>query len=393
MSKEEIIEFVSKKTGGKGSLLFATIAGSVSYGTNIETSDEDIRGVYIMDLDSVLGCNRTIYNSNYEDQISDKTNDVVLYELKRFLELVSTNNPNILELFNSPEDCVIYKHEIFDLLLEHKDKFITKICRDSFAGYAKQQISKAKGLNKKINWDKEKTTRKTVLDFCWVLDDYSHGALSLYDFCKNFYSKLKELELVSDNFDDESYEHVWKNIGLSKIPHSRDGFYMFYNWDDFYHCKGVITDKNSSNDVKLSSIPKGEKPIGTLFFNKDAYSIHCKNYKEFKEWEKKRNSARYDDTIKSGANYDGKNMMHCHRLLDMSLEILEGKGINVRRPNREELLSIRRGEYDYNNLLADVENKIEKMDKLFNESSLPKSVDEKFVHDLLVKVRRVFYSL
>ena len=30
----------------------------------------------------------------------------------------------------------------------------------------------------------------------------------------------------------------------------------------------------------LNSIPKGEKPIAMLYFNKDGYSVYCKKYKE-----------------------------------------------------------------------------------------------------------------
>jgi hypothetical protein len=43
-----------------------------------------------------------------------------------FLELCGTNNPNILELLNTPSDCIIYKNDIFDIL-EHRDDFLTKI--------------------------------------------------------------------------------------------------------------------------------------------------------------------------------------------------------------------------------------------------------------------------
>jgi len=46
------------------------------------------------------------------------------------------------------------------MILEHKDEFITKVCCKSFAGYGIAQIKKAKGLDKKQNWEKGKVTRK-----------------------------------------------------------------------------------------------------------------------------------------------------------------------------------------------------------------------------------------
>ena len=56
-------------------ILFDCIGGSHAYGTNIETSDVDTRGVYIAELNDVL-------SNNYPDQINDATNDIVYYEFK-----------------------------------------------------------------------------------------------------------------------------------------------------------------------------------------------------------------------------------------------------------------------------------------------------------------------
>jgi predicted nucleotidyltransferase len=87
--------------------------------------------------------------------------DYTGWELNRFLELMETN-PTVLELLNSPEDCIISKHPLFDLVLGHKQDFITKICKDSFGGYARQQI---KRLIDKTKLGKDKVTRKDLLDF------------------------------------------------------------------------------------------------------------------------------------------------------------------------------------------------------------------------------------
>jgi hypothetical protein len=94
-----------------------------------------------------------------------------------------------------------------------------------------------------------------------------------------------------------------------------------------------------------------------------------------------------------GKGYDVKNLAHCHRLLDMSIEIGEGKGINIRRSNREELLSIRRGEYEYDKLVEDALAKIKKMDTVYENSSLPEDVDSKFVEDVLLSIRKQWYGI
>ena len=84
--------------------------------------------------------------------------------------------------------------------------------------------------------------------------------------------------------------------------------------------------------------------------------------------------------------------MHCHRLLDMAIEIGEGKGIIVKRPNREYLLKIRSGEMDYDFLVEDAENKIKTIDDVYKKSNLPERIDNKIVSDLLLKVRKEYYK-
>jgi hypothetical protein len=75
----------------------------------------------------------------------------------------------------------------------------------------------------------------------------------------------------------------------------------------------------------------------------------------------------------------------------MVIEIAEGKGINVRRENREQLLAIRKGEYDYDQLVSEAEEKIEKMDELFTTSELQDQVSREFVNQLLIKIRKKRY--
>jgi hypothetical protein len=148
-----------------------------------------------------------------------------------------------------------------------------------------------------------------------------------------------------------------------------------------------------SNQLRLSSVPKGEKVIATIVYNKDGYSEHCKDYKEYQEWLENRNEARYVETQEHGQKIDGKNMMHCMRLIRMATEIGEGKGIIVRRPDAQELLAIRRGEVDLDSLIDIADKAIENMDEVFENSNLPNNVNKGLVDALLVNIRREFYGL
>lgn len=381
-----------------GLILFETIVGSQAYGTQTPTSDEDHKFVYILPQDYILG-------TGYIEQLN-VTKDITGWELKRFLELIGSNNPTVLELLNSPKDCIISKHPLFDLILAHKEDFITKICKDSFGGYARQQIKKAKGLNKKQNWEKDKVTRKDLLDFCYVLDgektipwkkwnndQYDEkfiGAVNVPN-AKDVYAVFydKRAEII------HSVKYPEKDRNESKEVLKKAGKSMGFGYKGLVKV-GVFEDETEnygiSNQLRLSSIPKGEKPICSIVYNKDGYSEHCKDFKEYQEWLENRNEARYVETQEHGQRIDGKNMMHCMRLIKMSQEIGEGKGIIVRRPDAHELLKIRRGEVNLETLITLADAEIEKMDMIFDNSNLPAKVDKNLVNDLLVKIRREFYK-
>ena len=396
MNKQITYDFLVEN----GLILFETIVGSQAYGTQTPTSDEDHKFVYILPMDNILGV-------GYVEQLN-VTKDITGWEVKRFMELMGSNNPTVLELLNSPEDCIVYKHPLFDLILEHKEDFITKICKDSFGGYARQQIKKAKGLNKKQNWEKDKVVRKDLLDFCYVIVDeksipwkiwsagrYSEkfiGAVNVpnaRDVYALYYDKTAHM-LHSTDIDEntrETYKKVLKEAGKPMGLGYKGLVKVGQETEDGKINYGI------SNQLRLSSIPKDEKSICTIIYNKDGYSEHCKDYREYQEWLEKRNETRYVETQGHGQKIDGKNMMHCMRLIRMATEIGEGKGIIVRRPDAKELLSIRRGEVDLDSLIGIADEAIENMDKIFENSNLPNNVNRDLIDGLLIKIRKEFYNI
>jgi predicted nucleotidyltransferase len=376
-------------------ILFEVIVGSQAHGTSLPTSDEDRKFVYILPEEFILG-------NKYVEQI-DINKDYTGWEIRRFLELLESNNPTVFEILYSPEDCIITKHPLFDILINNRDKFITKICKNSFGGYARQQITKAKALNKKQNWEKEKITRKDVLDFCYVIEGNKTTPWRLWN--------------EANHYDE-------KFIGVVNTPNARDIYAVYFDVDANncfsekmpeelreaakkwrkesgasmgFGYKGLVksgegNNITESNQLRLSSIPKGEKPIAVISYNKDGYTQHCKDYREYQEWLEKRNETRYVETKTHGQQIDGKNMLHCVRLINMATEIAEGKGVQVRRPDREYLLSIRRGEVPLEELIDLANEKINKLDELFDKSNLPDKVEDGLVHKLLVDIRKNFYN-
>jgi hypothetical protein len=154
-----------------------------------------------------------------------------------------------------------------------------------------------------------------------------------------------------------------------------------------------VRDAETSQDVLLSAMPKGEEPVAYLSFNRNGYSTYCRVFRESWEWVEKRNAERYQNTVQHGKNYDAKNMLHVFRLLQMAEEIAETGQLHVRRPNREFLLQIRRGEFEYEQLVTDADQLVTRVEAAFANSALPEAPDRAAAEQLLRQVRQAFYAL
>ena len=381
--------------------------GSHLYHLNVETSDEDYGGVFACPIEDLIGL-----RSGYVEQVSDEKNDTVFYELGRWLELLLKANPTVLESLFAPEDCIIKSHPIIDEIRKNRDLFVSKQCFNTFYGYGISQIGKARGLNKKIV--NPVTERKDILDFCYTfknqgsqpikdwlkehnLDQKYCGLVNLpnmkdvygvyYDFAAYF--KFEDIDWRDVSFQSGGVKYPWPNF-ISEADAGKISDRIRNK--EFYHYSGIVNpdEIEKSNTVRLSSIPKGETPICFMTYNKDGYASHCKDYKEYKEWEEKRNPVRYESNLNK--NYDSKNMMHCIRLVRMAKELAQGKGFNVvRDADRQYLLDIRNHKFEYDEVMAQVNKEIEEMEEAMKNCSLQEEIDYDKVNELLIRVRKQFY--
>ncbi len=344
----------------KEHLLFKCISGSQAYGLALPHSDTDIKGVYVLPK-------QEFYGLNYTDQVNNESNDIMYYEIRKFIDLLLKNNPNILELLSTPDDCILHKHPAMDWV--KPEMFLSKLCSQTFGQYAYAQIKKARGLNKKILNPIDKK-RKTILDFCYVV----HGQQSM----------------PAATWLDEQY-YRQEECGLVRIDHMRDIYALFHQSQTAKIFNGIYSD-DKADEVSLSSVPEGLTPKTILHFNKDGYSVYCKEHRQYWEWVSERNDERYENTVSHGKNYDSKNMMHVFRLLNMAEEIARYKKVNVRRPEREYLLRIRAGDFMYEDLVKQAEEKIQVVDELFKNSDLPEAPEPSIAESLLFHIRETIYK-
>lgn len=344
----------------KNLILFEAVSGSRAFGLATKNSDTDIRGIYYLPKKDFFGL-------NYIPQISNETNDITYYEIGRFVELLQKNNPNILEILASPEDTVLHKDPLMDLL--KPEDFLSQLCKDTFAGYAISQIKKAKGLNKKILNPVGKE-RKSMLDFCFILEGQGSAPLKKW---------------LTEN------EKSQENCGLVSIDHTKGMFALFYDETKTLGYKGIIHHEEA-NQVSVSSIPKDEAPVAYLYCNLDSYSTYCKDYREYWKWVAERNEDRYNVNQTHGQNYDSKNMMHTIRLLQSCEHIFKTGSLEIRVTNRDELLDIKAGNQSYENVMQKAEDLITSIEHHHSTSSLPELPDLERTTGILVNIREKLYG-
>jgi len=346
-------ELTLERIREKDLLLIDAMSGSHAYGTSTPESDQDFRGVFALPASFHAGLESL-------EQVSDEKHDQQFYELTRFFHLLAKNNPTALELLYTPSDCIRYKHPAFDLI--PRDLFLSKLCEQSFAGYAVAQIKKAKGLNKKIVNPQPKE-RKHFREYCYILQ--GQGAQPLQDW------------LAARRLQEE-------DCGLVAVDHAIGTYALFHDPAPSY--RGLFSTKDDSV-LLCSSVPLEAQPLAWMTCNRDAYRAHCKAHRDYWDWVAKRNENRYQTNATHGQGYDSKNMMHTLRLLDMAIEIAEQGTIHVRRPNADWLLRVKAGEFPYEDLLALAEQKLTQIQSSFQQSTLPATPNFYDVNQLLADIR------
>lgn len=91
--------------------------------------------------------------------------------------------------------------------------------------------------------------------------------------------------------------------------------------------------------------------------------------------------------------YDTKAGMHVIRLLQEGIELMRSGHITLPRPNKDELIQIRRGEYGSIERLFNYANILfEEIDQAESESKLPEKVDRTKLSDLISRIYLDYYQ-
>ena len=115
----------------KDNMLVKHYAGSISYGTNLPTSDVDFRGVFCGDPVNIRTPFFTVREC--EDTLEE---DTKLYELSHFMKLCLDCNPNVIETLWVNDTDITFRTAAYDLLREHRHGLLSSKVAFTTSGYA-----------------------------------------------------------------------------------------------------------------------------------------------------------------------------------------------------------------------------------------------------------------
>lgn len=306
-------------------IILLTLGGSHAYGTDTENSDLDIRGCALNSKMQILT------NENFEQFVNEAT-DTTIYAFNKLISLLSSVNPNTIEMLGNKPEHYFYVSPIGQELLDNKKIFLSKRAVHSFGGYANQQLRRLD--NKAVRLVSQTEREKHILN---SIDNAS------YTFRDKFLSYDDDaIQLYIDKSDREEYDsEIFMDIHLSHYP-LRDYKSMW---------------------AEMNNIVKEYSKIG------------------------KRNAKAIEH------NKLAKHMCHLVRLYYMCFDILEKEEINTYRDKEHSLLmDIRNGKYlDENRQpVPEFFEMVDELEQRLNydkeHTNLPDNPDYKTINEFVASV-------
>ena len=323
--KTEAYDFLRKDKNLGNNIIVLTLGGSHAYGMAKEKSDLDIRGIALNPKEEIL------LGTDFE-QKTDENTDTTVYSFNKIIQLLTSNNPNTIEILGCKPEQYLHLSDIGRELLDNKKMFLSKICIHTFGGYAGSQLRRME--------NKAARLVSQAQNEAYILKSISNAK---YDFKNRYYPHNEsDIKLYIDTAVQEEYDReIFMDINLQHYP-LRDWAGM---WNEM---KTIVSSYNK---------------IG-----------------------KRNEKAMTHDKL-------GKHMAHLIRLYMMCIDILEKEEIITYRTEEHDLLmSIRNGEYldknrqpvpEFYDLLNEYEKRFEYAK---NHTSLPDIPDYKRINEFKMYV-------
>lgn len=197
VNNDKSYEFLKTNEHLGDNIVLLGLGGSYAYGTNIETSDIDIRGI-------ATNSKREILLGEDFEQVVDVPTDTTVYSFKKIINLLCNANPNTIEILGLNPNQYIKISDIGRQILDNKTLFLSKRVIESFGGYAHSQLRRLD--NKSARQLNQSEHEKHVLN---SVNNAKYSFAGRYSNCNiNLYlDKAENEELDTEIFADVTLKH------------------------------------------------------------------------------------------------------------------------------------------------------------------------------------------
>jgi uncharacterized protein len=341
--------------------LYLTVHGSRCYGTSLPTSDIDIRGIAVAPMEYYLGVSKT-----FEQAVQNEPIDLTIFDIRKFFKLAMDANPNALEiLFTDPSDH-LHTHWLMRKLFEARNMFLSRKTLHTFSGYSKSQLRRIQGHYRWLsNPPKAPPTRaefglpeRTVIP----ADQLAAAQAAIKKQVDSWsWQDLENLDPSTRLMIQQEFER--RLVEITQWHWSDQEARV---WNSAARTIGL-----DENFIRLLDIER-------------QYTARLKEWQQYQDWKKNRNPARAELEEKYG--YDAKHAMHLVRLLRMCKELLTEGVVRVKRPDAEELLSIRAGAWTYEQLIEYSDKEDAYLHEIVKNSPLPNQPDREGLDTLCAEI-------
>lgn len=231
----------------KNRSIITAFRGSITHGLYVpsdepnSTDDVDIMGVVVPGFDHYFGFNHFGSRCTYEH--FENHFDIVVYELNKFVSMISQCNPNVLSLLWLNPEHYIHLSRHGQYLIDNRDNFVTSDgVYNAFFGYAHQQFKKmTAGKYEGYMGSKRKA----------LVDKYGYdtkNAAHLFRLLQmgGNYLRTGVLQVEWTGADRDALLDI-KNGNRSLEEVKRDAMEAF-DWFEYQHDKSVLPEKSMPRD-------------------------------------------------------------------------------------------------------------------------------------------------
>ena len=181
-------------------IILLTTGGSHAYGTNVEGSDLDIRGITIERPQEI------IWLSSFE-QFENKETDTTIYGLRKIIGLLLNCNPNTIELLGTKDEHQFILSKEGKLLRDNIDLFLSQRAVHSFGGYATAQLRRLQNALARDSYPQEEKEKHILGSIQSQMKHMEENYSDLGNGLKLYIDKSNKEEFEDEIFMDLDLKH------------------------------------------------------------------------------------------------------------------------------------------------------------------------------------------